>query len=83
MLGEKSKSCRKALAAMREVCIEAGNVTDVVCNAARDHNADLVVIGRGRLHDTFGQTADECVLHHSRIGVPCSQCLTYGNSSLV
>ena len=37
-----------------EVCIEAGNVTDVVCNAARDHNADLVVIGRGRLHDTFG-----------------------------
>ena len=38
-----------------EVCIEAGRVSDVVCDAARKDNADLIVIGRGRLHDAFGR----------------------------
>ena len=38
-----------------EVCMEGGSVSSVVCAAARHHNADLLVIGRGRLYDASGR----------------------------
>jgi nucleotide-binding universal stress UspA family protein len=38
-----------------DVTIEAGRVSDVVCDAARQYNADLVVIGRGRIHEALGR----------------------------
>jgi nucleotide-binding universal stress UspA family protein len=38
-----------------EVCMEGGSVSRVVREAALHHDADLVVIGRGKLHETFGQ----------------------------
>lgn len=38
-----------------EVCMEGGSVSKVVRAAALHHDADLIVIGRGKLHDTFGQ----------------------------
>jgi nucleotide-binding universal stress UspA family protein len=38
-----------------EVCMESGNVSKVVQTAAERHNADLVLIGRGKLSLTFGR----------------------------
>jgi nucleotide-binding universal stress UspA family protein len=37
-----------------ELCLESGNVSDVVRKAAMHHDADLVVIGRGKIHERFG-----------------------------
>lgn len=37
------------------LCIGAGNVAEAVAGEARRHNADLVVIGRGLLHQTLGR----------------------------
>jgi nucleotide-binding universal stress UspA family protein len=37
-----------------ERCLESGNVSDVVRKAAMHHDADLVVIGRGKFHERFG-----------------------------
>jgi nucleotide-binding universal stress UspA family protein len=38
-----------------EVCVMAGQVSAVIREAALRHKADLVVIGRGRLRETFGR----------------------------
>jgi nucleotide-binding universal stress UspA family protein len=38
-----------------EVAVHAGKASEVVCEAARKHNADLLVIGRGRLHGALGR----------------------------
>ena len=38
-----------------EVCIESGRVSSVVRRAALRHNADLVVIGRGKLQKPLGR----------------------------
>lgn len=38
-----------------EVCLEGGGVSTVVRSAALHHDADLVVIGRGKLHETLGR----------------------------
>lgn len=38
-----------------EVCVEGGEVSHVVRDAARELEADLVVIGRGKLHQKFGR----------------------------
>lgn len=38
-----------------EVSVEAGTVPDVVRSVALEYGADLVVIGRGVLHQTFGR----------------------------
>ncbi len=38
-----------------DVCLEGGGVSTVVREAALHHDADLVVIGRGKLHETFGR----------------------------
>jgi len=38
-----------------EVCLEGGDVSTVVRAAALHHDADLVVIGRGKQHETFGR----------------------------
>lgn len=38
-----------------EVCMEMGAVSKVVHAAAVHHDADLVVIGRGKIHDTLGR----------------------------
>ncbi len=37
------------------LCIAVGGVADAVREEARRHNADLVVIGRGVLHETLGR----------------------------
>jgi nucleotide-binding universal stress UspA family protein len=37
-----------------ELCLETGNVSDVVRKAAVHHDADLIVIGRGRIQERFG-----------------------------
>jgi nucleotide-binding universal stress UspA family protein len=37
------------------LCIVAGNVSEGVQEEARRHNADMVVIGRGTLHETLGR----------------------------
>jgi nucleotide-binding universal stress UspA family protein len=38
-----------------EVCIAPGAVSHVIRDAALKYDADLVVIGRGKLHETFGR----------------------------
>jgi len=38
-----------------ETVLEGGDVAHVVRNAAEQHHADLVVIGRGALHELFGR----------------------------
>jgi nucleotide-binding universal stress UspA family protein len=37
------------------VCIEAGGVSEVVRDVALEHKSDLILIGRGTLHDTLGR----------------------------
>jgi nucleotide-binding universal stress UspA family protein len=36
-------------------CVEAGNIAESVCDEAREHGADLVVIGRGVSQGTLGR----------------------------
>jgi nucleotide-binding universal stress UspA family protein len=52
-----------------EVCIEAGSVADVVHAAAVEYKADLVIMGRGVMHETFGRlrTASYGIIRRS----PC------------
>jgi nucleotide-binding universal stress UspA family protein len=38
-----------------EVCMEGGPVSKIVAAAARHHDADLVMVGRGTLTETLGQ----------------------------
>src|SRR5437667_3238764 len=38
-----------------ELCLDGGGVSTVVRAAALHHDADLVVIGRGTLQETFGR----------------------------
>lgn len=38
-----------------EVCMEGGSVSKIVRAAALHHDADLLLIGRGSLHEKFGQ----------------------------
>ena len=38
-----------------DVCLEGGEVSDAVRAVALQYQADLVVIGRGRIHETFGR----------------------------
>jgi len=37
------------------VCLASGPVASVIAEAARDHDADLVIMGRGRIHNTLGR----------------------------
>jgi nucleotide-binding universal stress UspA family protein len=37
-----------------ELCIDSGNVSDVIRKVAIHHDADLIVIGRGKVHERFG-----------------------------
>jgi nucleotide-binding universal stress UspA family protein len=37
-----------------ELCMETGNVSDIVRKAALHHEGDLIVIGRGRIQERFG-----------------------------
>jgi nucleotide-binding universal stress UspA family protein len=37
------------------ICVDVGNVAETICEEARRHDANLVVIGRGVLHETFGR----------------------------
>jgi nucleotide-binding universal stress UspA family protein len=52
-----------------EVCLESGGVSTVVRAAALHHDVDLVVIGRGKLHETFGglRSNSYAIIRHS----PC------------
>jgi nucleotide-binding universal stress UspA family protein len=38
-----------------EMCLEGGSASKVVQHAAERHQADLVVIGRGKLNSTLGR----------------------------
>jgi nucleotide-binding universal stress UspA family protein len=38
-----------------DVCMEMGQVSQVVHAAAAHHEADMVIIGHGRIHDTLGR----------------------------
>jgi hypothetical protein len=38
-----------------EVCLEGGDVSTVVKGAAEHHQADLVIIGRGKLRGPLGR----------------------------
>lgn len=56
-----AKSVRDDVARMQseagtsfEVCMEEGSVSKIVREAALHHDADLIVIGRGTLRETFG-----------------------------
>ena len=40
---------------MVETAVEAGDVSQVVTDAARAARADLIVIGRGVMHHTLGR----------------------------
>ena len=37
------------------ICVAVGNVAEAICEEARRHDANLVVIGRGVLHETLGR----------------------------
>jgi nucleotide-binding universal stress UspA family protein len=37
------------------ICVATGNVAEAICEEARQHDANLVVIGRGVLHETLGR----------------------------
>lgn len=37
------------------ICVAAGNVAETICDEARRHAADLIVIGRGVLHEIPGR----------------------------
>lgn len=38
-----------------QLCVHGGDVSEVVRKTALHHNADLLVIGRGRMHERFGR----------------------------
>jgi len=46
---------REEAGASADICVEAGSVSAVVRRAALAHNADLVIIGRGRLDGFLGR----------------------------
>ena len=59
---EMKKSARLQIARLQEMagvnsplCIASGEVAGWVSEEARRHNSDLVVIGRGALHETLGR----------------------------
>ncbi|HEY1756500.1 MAG TPA: universal stress protein [Bryobacteraceae bacterium] len=37
------------------ICVPAGNVAEAICQEARRHDANLVVIGRGAIHGSLGR----------------------------
>jgi nucleotide-binding universal stress UspA family protein len=37
------------------ICVNRGNVAETICQEARRHDSDLIVIGRGVLHETLGR----------------------------
>jgi nucleotide-binding universal stress UspA family protein len=53
--GETIQQLQERVGAQAEVVIEAGDAPGVVCDAARRHAADLLVIGRGSAAGVFGR----------------------------
>jgi len=51
------------------ICVGGGDVAETVCAEARRHDANLIVIGRGVLHETLGRlrTHAHAIIRHS----PC------------
>jgi nucleotide-binding universal stress UspA family protein len=51
------------------LCIGVGDIPTVVCEEAQRHATDLVLIGRGLLHETFGRlrTHAHAIIRHA----PC------------
>ncbi len=52
---EKLEKLREECGAEAELVVECGDPPKVVCGAARQHNADLLVIGRGSAAGIFGR----------------------------
>ena len=62
LVAEAVKSVRERIANLQReaginmpLCVAVGNIPGAVRDEARRHAADLVVIGRGLLHETFGR----------------------------
>jgi nucleotide-binding universal stress UspA family protein len=66
---EQISAAQKEVGVSAPLCIESGEVSDVVREEARRHNADLIVIGRGVLHETLGRlrTRAYAIIQHA----PC------------
>ena len=52
---QESAGLPRSLGAKAPLCVTVGHVADCVREEARRHGADLVVIGRGTLHETLGR----------------------------
>jgi nucleotide-binding universal stress UspA family protein len=52
---EKLDALQREAGTDAELCLQIGSVSSVVREATLAHDADLVVIGRGRLHETLGR----------------------------
>jgi nucleotide-binding universal stress UspA family protein len=52
---ENVKKLQEEAGADLEICMEMGPVSKVVRAAALHHQADLVIIGHGKVHDTLGR----------------------------
>jgi nucleotide-binding universal stress UspA family protein len=71
-----------------EVCLETGRVAKVVRNAALRHDSDLVIVGRGHIHETLGRlrTSTYSIIRDSPCPVlsvypgPCREALLAGDS---
>jgi nucleotide-binding universal stress UspA family protein len=55
MARESVMKLRDEVGANVDVCMEMGPVSKVVRAASLHHDADLVIIGRGRVHETLGR----------------------------
>lgn len=62
LVAEAVKSVRERIANLQReaginmpLCVAVGNIPGAVRDEARRHAADLIVIGRGLLHETFGR----------------------------
>jgi nucleotide-binding universal stress UspA family protein len=65
------------------VSIKASRIADAVSEAAREQNADLVVIGRGKAHETFGRLRTHAYQIIRDAPCPVLSCLSGQETSLI
>jgi nucleotide-binding universal stress UspA family protein len=60
---------QKSLGIVAPLCVAVGEVAESVREEAERHNADLIVIGRGMLHESLGRlrTHSYAIIRHA----PC------------
>src|SRR6185503_1371929 len=52
---ETIEKLQKSVGVLAPLCVAVGEVAGAVREEAERHNADLIVIGRGLLHETMGR----------------------------